>query len=95
MILDWFLINASGVALRSDPNRAIAVSFARMAMSTVSQNKGKHICDQGNFFISFEPASAWLSAQSQVAYVLSVDEAFQVGYMLAKKLIRIEMKTMQ
>ena len=54
-----------------------------------------NFCDQGNFFSSFEPASAWLSAQSQVAYILSVDDAFQVGYKLAKKLIRIEMETLQ
>lgn len=52
-----------------------------------------NFCDQGYFFSSAEPASAWLSAHPQVAYILSIDDAFQVGYKLAKKLTGIEMGT--
>ena len=52
-----------------------------------------NFCDQGFFFSSSEPASVWLSAQPQVAYILPVDEAFQVGYKLAKKLTGTEMET--
>lgn len=84
-----FFVSPGGIKHLNLASAVVSVVIPEASQTCCRRN----FCDQGYFFSASEPASAWLSAQPQVAYILSVDEAFQVGHELAKKLIRLEMET--
>ena len=86
-----FSIGPDGIKHLNPATAVVSIVIPEASQTCCRSN----FCSQGHFFHSSEPASVWLSKQPQAAFILSVDEAFQVGYKLSEKLIRIKMETMQ